>query len=358
MSTTARRDQLSRLLQVLFAVRSGHPNADELARLCEVSRRTIYRDIASLELAGVPVRYRTERQGYEIAPSFLLPTPQLSRREAVALAITARLRAADRTFLGRDMQLALGKVLSALPASERLRVEELGRLIEVPEGVGAGGGELGSVSSAVFEALSTRKELRAWYRRGEDQTIRESDVELIGPYRIVLARHGWHMLGAAGLDGRHVLRLGLTSIWRAELTDRPYILPPEADVRRWLVRAGLTRAGRRQGIFVRLRVRGIEANRFPEGVWHPDVRHGDWLDEDQELTLFSASAESVLELARQLGDAIEVLAPPELRRRYLELLRRHRESALARQQALGPARRGIDESTRAPLEFPSHAKGA
>ncbi len=327
MSTLARRDQLSRLLQVLFAVRSGHPNADELAQLCEVSRRTIYRDISSLELAGVPVRDRPERQGYEIASSFLLPTPQLSRREAVALAITAKLREADQSFLGRDTRLAIGKVLSALPAVERQRVEELGRLIEVPDGVGPGVEEIGSVSSAVFEALTTRREMRAWYHRGGATDTGHSEMELIGPYRIVLARHGWHMLGAGGVDGHHILRLGLTSIHRAELTERPYRLPGEAEVRQWMSRAGLARSGRKQGHLVHLRVRRSEAERFPEGVWHPDVRPSGWAEDDQELTLFAESVDWVLDLVRELGDAIEVLAPPELRRRYLELVRRRRDLA-------------------------------
>lgn len=322
MSTVDRRDQLSRLLQLLLAMRSGHPNAEELAELCEVSRRTIYRDLSSLEMAGVPVRYKPERQGYEIAPSFLLPTPQLSRREAVALAITARLRQADRTFLGRDTRLAIGKVLSGLPAAERQRIDEISRLIEVPEGVGQGVGELGNVSSAVFEALSTRRELRAWYRRGLGTSVREPDIELIGPFRIILARHGWHLLGTGGGVEQPVLTLGLTSIRRAELTERPYSIPSDGEVRRWMVRAGLAPVGRGNGLLVRLRVRASAIGHFPESVWHPAARLDDWDDGDRELTLLAESAEDVLRLVRELGDAIEVLAPPELRRRFLDLIRR------------------------------------
>lgn len=134
MSIDARRDRLARLLQILVALRAGPTNAAGLARICEVSRRTIYRDLSALELAGVPVRYRPERQGYEIAPAFLFPTPRLTDREASALVVASALLARTEGPWARDGRLAVGKLLAALPAADRRRADDLAGLLEVTGG--------------------------------------------------------------------------------------------------------------------------------------------------------------------------------------------------------------------------------
>ncbi len=51
-----RRGQLVRLLQIIVALQSGRrPNVRGLAALCEASRRTIFRDLDTVEEAGIPV---------------------------------------------------------------------------------------------------------------------------------------------------------------------------------------------------------------------------------------------------------------------------------------------------------------
>jgi predicted DNA-binding transcriptional regulator YafY len=65
--------------------------ATELAEYCGVDRRTVYRDLQSLEEMGVPVwedqsRYGIERESY-------LSTIRLNLNEAVALFFAARLLA-------------------------------------------------------------------------------------------------------------------------------------------------------------------------------------------------------------------------------------------------------------------------
>ena len=48
-------NRISRLIQLLGALQVGKgQNASELARACQVSRRTIFRDLEVLRSAGVP----------------------------------------------------------------------------------------------------------------------------------------------------------------------------------------------------------------------------------------------------------------------------------------------------------------
>ena len=62
------RNQLARMFQnpARPSSATGTPNARELAEQCEVSRRTIYRDLQSLILAGIPIEFRPELHGYQI----------------------------------------------------------------------------------------------------------------------------------------------------------------------------------------------------------------------------------------------------------------------------------------------------
>src|SRR4051794_35530628 len=85
------RAHLSRLFQiVLFLQTERFPNARELAERCEVSRRTVYRDIELLEAAGIPVRYRQDREGYHLARGFFMPPTGVDETEALALLVLAR----------------------------------------------------------------------------------------------------------------------------------------------------------------------------------------------------------------------------------------------------------------------------
>ena len=62
------RFPLARLIQLIILLQTERcPNARRLAEICEVSRRTIYRDLAALAGAGIAVIYRSDRQGYQLA---------------------------------------------------------------------------------------------------------------------------------------------------------------------------------------------------------------------------------------------------------------------------------------------------
>ena len=55
---------LARLLQLVMILQSERfPNVRRLAEMCGVSRRTIYRDLTTLETAGLSIVYRAGTAG-------------------------------------------------------------------------------------------------------------------------------------------------------------------------------------------------------------------------------------------------------------------------------------------------------
>src|SRR6185436_16295851 len=78
--------RITRLLKLLQMLQSGSgQNADGLANACAVSRRTVFRDLDSLRLAGVPLVFDQERDRYSIPGGYYLPPINFTAAEALAL---------------------------------------------------------------------------------------------------------------------------------------------------------------------------------------------------------------------------------------------------------------------------------
>src|SRR5579871_3109922 len=113
--------QLPRLLELIVAIQSErYPNARVLAERCEVSRRTIYRDLETLAAAGIPVHYRPDRQGYQLARGYSFTLPSLDEKEALALLTMARQWKGGAGFdLLRHARDGAVKLIQALPPEAR-----------------------------------------------------------------------------------------------------------------------------------------------------------------------------------------------------------------------------------------------
>jgi predicted DNA-binding transcriptional regulator YafY len=118
-----RADRLFQLVQLIRGRRLS--TAAGLARRLEVSERTIYRDIAALQCQGVPIEGEAG-VGYRFGAGFALPPLMFTPDEASALVAAARLAQSRLDpALARQLEAALGKVLSALPPAMRAGAEAL-----------------------------------------------------------------------------------------------------------------------------------------------------------------------------------------------------------------------------------------
>lgn len=115
-----------RLFQIVQLVRGRRlSTAAFLATRLEVSERTIYRDVAALQAQGVPIEGEAG-VGYRLGRGFDLPPLMFSPVEATALVAAARL--AQRWLdagLSREVETALGKILSVLPPAARVAAESV-----------------------------------------------------------------------------------------------------------------------------------------------------------------------------------------------------------------------------------------
>jgi predicted DNA-binding transcriptional regulator YafY len=118
-----RADRLFHIVQLIRGRRLT--TAAWLAERMEVSERTIYRDVADLQLQGVPIEGEAG-VGYRLGPGFDLPPMMFTQEEAKALVASVRMAQVwlDHA-LAQGAQDALGKILSVLPADARVAAEAL-----------------------------------------------------------------------------------------------------------------------------------------------------------------------------------------------------------------------------------------
>ncbi len=125
-----------RLLQLLEALR-GHRqpvSADQLAEQLRVSRRTVYRDVATLREQGARVDGEAGI-GYQLRPGFVLPPLMFGEVEIEALALGARWVATQADpELAQAARQALQRISATLPAHLRLAIETSGLLVPTPQG--------------------------------------------------------------------------------------------------------------------------------------------------------------------------------------------------------------------------------
>ena len=111
----------TRLLSILTTLQArGRVTASVLAADCDVSLRTIYRDIDALSAAGIPVySERGVEGGYRLLDGYRTRLNGLSPPEAQALFMAALPDAAADLGLEAPMKAAQSKLMAALPPSLR-----------------------------------------------------------------------------------------------------------------------------------------------------------------------------------------------------------------------------------------------
>jgi predicted DNA-binding transcriptional regulator YafY len=312
------RAHLTRLFRLVLLLQSGrYPNARELAERCEVSRRTVYRDLTLLAESGIPVRYRPERQGYHLAKGFFLPPTNLEEAEALALLALAR-----QWACGYGLGLMRHAWSGAVKLVQGLTPEVRDRVLAAAEPFGADPAPRcgsttdvrGDVHEGILASLSQLRQIRLWYR---DRHTLSDECTKFSLYRLLVHDRHWFMVGRSTLH-RRVEVIGVPWVQRVTLTDDRYDIPPRFNLERFLAQAwGVERGASRYDVRLRFSPRLVPE--LSDTPWRRGVRRLDLADGRVELLLTVDGVEEILRWVLGFGDQVEVLSPPRLRERLHEV---------------------------------------
>lgn len=205
-------------------VHSPRPvSATVLADRFGVSRRTIERDLRSLNDAGVPIYGSPGRTGgYAILPEYSLPPVPLTVEEATAC--VAALGLMDRSPLAPHARTALDKLRTALPEPV----------------------EAAATAAPVVMTVVTRQAQRtaAWLDAVRDHTLVEILYEndpaprLVEPYTTLEGGGSWYLVGwcrtREGVRGFRTDRVAVLSV-TATAFEPNHVAAVTNDLARWAV---------------------------------------------------------------------------------------------------------------------------
>lgn len=309
----------SRLLDLMLRLQGGPGcTAARLADELGVSVRTVYRDVAALQAAGVPLYTESgPGGGIRLLDGWQSKLSGMTGAETSALMLLGIPGLADDLGLADVTARAEAKLLGALPLPlragallwrERLHVDAPGWFSRSQHP-----GELAAVATAVLEG----RRLTIGYRKGARSVTRTLD-----PLGLVAKAGVWYLVA------RHrdrTLSYRVSRIASARVLGEPARRPEAFDLAGWWAEstAAFDRALLRFPCRVRLSpyawrrlpsVVGEEAAKVP-----PSAPDGDgWVTVELRLE----AEEVALDQFLAFGPGIEVLEPPSLRSALREAARR------------------------------------
>jgi predicted DNA-binding transcriptional regulator YafY len=186
-------NRVDRLMAMVVHLQSRRlVRAEELADHFEISLRTVYRDVAALGEAGIPIAGEAG-VGYSLVKGYHLPPVMFTADEASALFLGSKIidNQADAS-LRKQMGSALTKIRSILPRDRQDYLDRLDRSTAVVSRGSSADPRLSSESLVPIQrALAERRVLALEYRGKDREEITKRDVEPLG---LVYYADNWHLI--------------------------------------------------------------------------------------------------------------------------------------------------------------------
>lgn len=295
--------------------------AEDLARRFEISLRTVYRDMAALGEAGVPIAGEAG-VGYTLVKGYHLPPVMLTAEEAGALFLGGELvREFTDDSLREPSASALDKLRAVLPIEQRDQVERTARTTMVLGGRKPENSET-SVAPAVLRplqvAVARRRVVSMRYRGREDLEDKPREVEPLG---VIFYGGRWYLVAWCRLRGalRH---FRLDRIAACEVRAEVFAPREDFDLAKHIADYGGSGPSYPARVWFSDRAVGRARNES-YATLAEDVRRG----VGAEYSLLTWSHEWLASWLISFGGEAEALEPPELRELVRDLasatLRRH-----------------------------------
>jgi len=313
-----KRNRTGRIIQLLAVLQTRHQyTAADLATVLGTSRRTVFRDLKSLQEAGVKYRFNQRVGCYATDSRFLLPPLALTLEEALALLLLVYKGRIHINFPLRQAALTAGlKVENNLRPEIRRYCACTLRTVSLQPDPMPVQELLDTTFSQIQKAIMVQRTISIHCYCPKEQ--REIDMEL-NPYHLLYSRHAWYLLGKSKADGR-INSVKLSYIKNVRILDSNFIEKP-FDLRDYL--------GRAWSMLPEGRLYNIKLRFLPEVAY--DVANVRWHEtqivhfEDDGSAIVEFRVDGLKEITWWIlsyGDQVEVLAPRVLRQRIIQIAQR------------------------------------
>ena len=185
-------NRFDRIVAIFIHLQSGRVvKAQELADRFEVSLRTIYRDIRSLEASGVPVTGEAG-VGYSLLEGYRLPPVMFTPEEASSFVAAEKLmqKFSDRS-LGASFESAMFKVKSVLRTNTKDQIATLETQVWVNNSAKVFNENTPDALSIIMSSIAEKKQVALEYRTGYAE---ETSNRIIEPVGLFNENNRWYIM--------------------------------------------------------------------------------------------------------------------------------------------------------------------
>jgi len=307
----------SRLLSILMLLQTrGRMSASALACKFEVSVRTIHRDIDQLSAAGIPVYADRGRSGgFQLMDGYRTKLTGMTQSEAEVLLLAGLPGPAAQLGLSDLLSAARLKLLAALPANVQCDAERIAARFHLDPVAWFRGSDPLPALQTVAHAVWAGRYLKVHYRNSGEVYPRT-----LGPLGLVLKGGIWYLVAQSG---KAVRTYRVAQISEAETAEESFARPKNFDLAaHWAEASRAYESGLyREQADVKLSPRGMALlGLFGQHLTEAAAKSAK--RDRRGWTRCTLPIESIgqgaLEFMR-LGEEIEVLAPPALRARIVDV---------------------------------------
>lgn len=308
-------EKIIRLLKIISLIeyRQG-ASLKCLAKECEVSERTIYRDIAALSMGGMPIYFDPDSRRYRFTDKVFLKPLTFALDEAAALLQCAQAFVKDAIPLSRALQRAQERILASLPAEKQREADELRHVIDIkvskyPSQVCT------DTFSCVEQAVHKKLRIKVkYYTKSTDQLTER----LLEPYIIAFRGKAWYLVAYCHL--RCAVKLfRIDRIQEVEVLPDTFVVPRNFSAAAYFDGSWLIEQG--DPLRVKLRFLPEAAKWVRDEQYHQSQR---MVEEEDGSLLFEVTVNGSREITKWIlsfGPAVEVLEPDTLRQDVAALIR-------------------------------------
>lgn len=185
--------RFDRIVAILIQLQSKKVvKAHELAMRFQVSLRTIYRDIRSLEVAGVPL-YGEAGTGYSLVDGYRLPPIMFTRQEAGSFVAAEKLM---QHFTDQNLKSyfdsAMFKIKSVLRNTEKDWIADLHSQISIHSDQTTFNEAIPNALELFFESLAKKNQVAIHYQKPSQD---RSELRQIEPVGLFYENRHWYIMG-------------------------------------------------------------------------------------------------------------------------------------------------------------------
>jgi predicted DNA-binding transcriptional regulator YafY len=288
----------------------------DIARIFQTCQRNIYRDFATLSLAGFAVYSSPGKWGgYFIDQDFFLPPLRFTCEEVASLLIAAKFFQKQKGFpYQKDIQMSLSKIEGILEKENKQYMQKIDKKISVYLGKMKDYQSYDTIFQQTNKAIMDKRQITMTYYT---ITRNKQTICTVDPFHLMFKGGFWYLI--AFCHWRDEIKIfRVDRIKDIRLTNKTFRIPSDFSLSSYMGKSWQIIRGNGDIHKVGIKIFPPASRWIKEEMRHPSQ---EIISLGKEVILFKAEVPSFVEIKKwvlQLGHCAQVIKPEELKLEVME----------------------------------------